>query len=105
MQVPASRGQLLRAVREVWGSKSYEDQFRLAVFSACLNHGLARVKFCKTSAKLLQDLSSSFAGLAETNLISNLLCRVVKHSLGSILCQYPLLRGKLAELDSCKGNH
>ena len=52
MQVPASRGQLLRAVREVWGNTTYEDQFRLAVFSACLNHGLARVIFCRALKQL-----------------------------------------------------
>ena len=45
-QTAASRGQLLRAVREVWGTKSYEDEFRLAVFGACLNHGLTKVCKC-----------------------------------------------------------
>ncbi|KAL0036742.1 hypothetical protein WJX79_008168 [Trebouxia sp. C0005] len=41
-QVSASRSLLLRAAREVWASSSYDDRLRIAVFQACLNHGLAR---------------------------------------------------------------
>ena len=43
IQVGGSRSILFRAAKEVWSSASYDDQLRLAVFQACINHGLVRV--------------------------------------------------------------
>ena len=43
LQVSNCKNQLLRAVKEVWGTQTYDDQFRLAVFASCLQHGLTRV--------------------------------------------------------------
>ena len=48
LQIANARNLLLRGAKEVWPDDG-EDQFKVAVFTSCVNHGLVTAKVCLVS--------------------------------------------------------